>query len=199
MTQAQKDLRALNGELCKIVLTGGDGPHTYIGNETSANILLKVSHQEQPYSQVATATIDNSDNTLTSLSLEGYTGTISYGYNTSAGDEHSATAPLRVKGQQLISTGGLLQCVLDLYGIPDQLRDDHASAVLNPTSSDTTTVQTYITAIAGATLAPFSHCAAFTVTYDSTDSLIGTFLPADYFHISVGGNPLDKNKKTTSI
>lgn len=91
-----------------------------------------------------------------------------------------------MKGQELINANGTLSCLFDLYGIPDQLADDHASAALSLESSDTRTVKTLISAVMGATLAAYSHCTAVTVTYDSEDSLIDTFKPADYFRISIG-------------
>ena len=142
--------------------------------------------------------VENYSNNLTSLSLEGYQGVISYGYRTSAGEEYSSAAPLKVKGQELINRNGMLSCLLDLYGIPDQLDDDHASASYTLTSGDTQTVKTLISAILGATLAPYSHCTAITVTYDSEDSLIDTFKPADYFRISVGKTRLSCLKELLS-
>jgi len=166
--------------IAKLVLDGG----TYTYGTDTTNRLWRVSHSETPWAQTAKVLIDNSNKVLDSLSLEGLSGVISYGYNTSAGDEYSATAPLRVKGQELISSGGTLQCLLDLYGIPDQLDDDHASTSFSMESGDTRTVKTLISAILAASLAPYSHCAAVTVAYDSEDSLIDTFKPADYFRIS---------------
>ena len=180
--------------IAKLVLDGG----TYTYSTSSTNQLWRIVHPETPWSQTAKVLIDNSNKVLAGLSLEGLSGVISYGYNTSAGDEYSATAPLRVKGQELISSGGTLQCLLDLYGIPDQLDDDHASASFSMESSDTRTVKTLISAILGATLAPYSHCAAITVTYDSEDSLIDTFKPADYFRISVGKTRLSCLKELLS-
>ena len=170
--------------LAKAVFTSGANTYTY-GQETT-DILLKVTHPEQPWSQKAQVLVENYSNNLTSLSLEGYQGVLSYGYRTSAGDEYSATAPLKIKGQELINSNGRLSCLFDLYGIPDQLADDHASEPFSMESSDTRTVKTLISAVLGGTLAPFSHCTAITVTYDSEDSLIDTFKPADYFRISIG-------------
>ena len=101
LTTAQKSLEEV---LCKAVFTSGANTYTY-GVET-ANILRKVSHNEQPYSQTAKILIENFDNTLTSLSLEGYQAVLSYGFRTSAGDEYSATAPLKVKAQELVNSNG---------------------------------------------------------------------------------------------
>ena len=190
LTQAQKDMGSI---LCKIVLTSGANTYTY-GVDT-VNILMKATHTEQPYSQAAKVVIDNSDNTLTALSLEGYQGVISYGYTTSSGDEYSATAPLKVKAQELLSTGGVLNCSLALFGLPDQMDEDEASTTYAPDTTNTDTVKTIINAIAGATLACFNHCAAITVTYDSEDSLIDTFQPKDSFHIFVGETRLAKIKQ----
>ena len=177
LTQAQKDQGQV---LCKAVV----GSYTY--NVESTNQLLRVTHPEAPWSQTAKILIDDRDLTLSGLSLEGLTATLSYGFATSAGDEYSATAPLVVKAQEIVTAGGVQQCLLDCYGKPDQMGDDHASTDLSLTSSDTQTVKTLISAIMGATLAAYSHCSAITVTYDSEDSLIDTFKPADYFRISTG-------------
>lgn len=166
------------------MFTSGANTYTY-GQETT-DILQKITHSEGPWSQKAQVLVENYSNNLTTLSLEGYQGVLSYGYRTSAGDEFSATAPLKVKGQELINSNGKLSCLFDLYGLPDQLADDHASEAYSMESGDTQTVKTLISAVLGATLSAYSHCAAITVTYDSEDSLIDTFKPADYFRISIG-------------
>src|SRR3990167_10904280 len=126
LTSAQNQMRGK--VIAKLVLDGGTYTYYSPGGSNLTDNLWRISHPEAPWSQTAKVLIDDSNKVLAGLSLEGLSGVISYGYNTSAGDEYSATAPLRVKGQELISSGGTLQCLLDLYGIPDQLDDDHASA-----------------------------------------------------------------------
>jgi len=195
LTTAQNQM---NGQIIvKIVLTSGATTYTYYapGGSVLTNNIERVSHSETPWSQTATVRIDDSAQVLYALSLEGYTGTISYGYNVSGTDYYSAAAPLIVKGQEQVSSGGNLKCTLSLYGIPDQLDDDHASASYTLPDSDTQTVKTLINAIAGATMACFSHTTAITVDWDSEDSLIDTFAPKDYFRVSTGNTRLAKIKE----
>lgn len=180
----------------KIVLTSGVNTYTY-GVDT-ANWLQRVTHREQPYSQTAQALVENSDNTLTSLNLEGYQAVISYGFETSAGNQYSASAPLKVKAQELLNISGRLVCQFDLFGIPDQLAGDKALSPYTQDSDDTNTVKDLFDAIAGATLAPYTHTTAITVNWDSEDSLIDSFQPKDSFHISVGESRLDKLKELLS-
>src|SRR3990167_4884363 len=196
LTSAQNQMRGK--AIAKLVLDGGTYTYYSPGGSNLTNNLWRITHPEQPWSQTAKVLIDDSNKVLAGLSLEGLSGVISYGYNTSAGDEYSATAPLRVKGQELISSGGILQCLLDLYGLPDQIKYDHASSTYSLGSADTQTVKTLISAIMGATLAPYSHCTAITVTYDSEDSLIDTFKPADYFRIAIGDTRQAKVKELLS-
>lgn len=190
LLQAQKDMGDV---LAKIVIGGV----TY--GVDSTNRLLRVKHTEQPYSQTATVLIDNRDKNISALptSLEGVQGVLSWGYHTSAGDEYSATAPLIVKAQELYSAEGTLDCLLNLYGIPDQMNEDEASAAYTQTSDDTNTVKALINAIAGATLACYSHCTAITVDWDTgwDDGIINSFQPKDYFRIYKGETRLAKIKE----
>ena len=142
--------------------------------------------------------MDNPDNNLSVLSLEGYQGVLSYGFETSAGNEYSATAPLKVKAQELLNISGRLVCLFDLFGLPDQLAGDKALTEYTQESSDTNTIKDLINAIAGATLAPFSHTTAITVTFDSEDSLIDSFQPKDFFKVNVGDSRLDKLRELLS-
>jgi len=174
--------------LCKLVLTSGGTTKTY-GVDT-ANRLLRVSHSEQPYSQTARVLVENSDNVLTVLSLEGYTGVLSYGFATSAGDEYSPTAPLVVKAQELLSTGGKLVCQFDLIGLPDQLDSDKALVSYSPLSDDPDECWTIVAAIAGATMSCYSHCTPIVTQFDSYDTLITSFKPKDSFRIRVGQSRL---------
>ena len=180
----------------KLVLTSGATTKTY-GVDT-ANILQRIRHKEAPYSQTAQVLVENFDNTLSSLSLEGYQGVLSYGFETSAGNQFSATAPLKVKAQELLNVNGMLLCQFDLFGLPDQLARDKALFSYSQESTDTNTVKTLITAIAGATLISFSHTTAITVIFDSEDSLIDSFQPKDFFHIGIGESRLAKIKELLS-
>ena len=188
-TTAQKSRTGIT-IILKVVLTSGANTYTYTPSR-----IMNLSHTEKQFSHSANIFLDDSDKVLHGLDLEGYKAVISYGFTTSAGDEYSACAPLYVIGQQRDSYRGRLLVSLNTVGIMDLLADDKASAVYNQLSTNTSTVQTLITAIAGATLAPYTHCTAYTVTYDSTDALLTTFIPADFFQIGLNDNRLAKLKE----
>jgi len=173
---AQKD--ATIDALIKLVLTHGATTYTYTRDR-----ILSCDHEEQPYTQTAAIVLDNSDGQLTGLDLKGYQGVISYGAVTSLGDEYQATAPLWVIGQELDSSPGELACTLQLHGIPDRLSLDKASAVYAPLDTDTKTVKTLIGEILGATIACYNHCQAYSIEWDSEDSLIDAYQPKDTFRI----------------
>jgi hypothetical protein len=142
----------------------------------------------------AKVTLDNSDASLSAIDLKGYKATISYGGTTSAGDEYSACAPLWVIGQTVDTSLSGLNCILTCIGIPDLLAEDRASTNIIPSQVGDVgwgyTVKTWINAILGATLSCYSHCTAYTVDWDSEDSLIDAFMPNDGFRIYVGGSRL---------
>ena len=115
-------------DICSLAITAGS---TY-GTSTTDR-LLRVRQTEQPYSQVAEVIIQNASGNLTALSLEGLTGTLSW--------DGTATAPLKVKAQELFSAQGVLACQLILYGTPDQFNDDEASSPYAAPSTDTQTIQ----------------------------------------------------------
>lgn len=93
--------------LYKIVLTKGASSYTY-----DKTRILPSKHDEELYSQIAEVVLHNRDATLNDLSFKGYTGVISYGAVTPAGNEYSATAPLYVVDQQFNSNPNELSCVL---------------------------------------------------------------------------------------
>lgn len=174
--------------LVRIVLTGAN---TYTYYKTR---ILDINHTEEPYSQRATVTLDNSDKTLTALDYKGYSGVISYGITTSAGDVYSPCAPLTVIGQQFESSQGRLVCRLELIGIPNLMAEDRASGSYVPTTSDADTVKDLIRQIAGdtgVTMMPvFNHCTTYNITFDSEDTLIDVYEPQDGFRIYTNGSRL---------
>lgn len=109
-----------------------------------------------------------------------------------SGNEYSRTSPLRVRTQELHSGRGILKCVLRPKGILDQLGEDKAISIYTQDTTDTQTVKTLISAICGATIAPYVGYPAVTVVYDSEDSLIDTFIPKEYFSIQLNESRLDK-------
>jgi len=100
-----------------------------------------------------------------------------------SGEEYSRTSPLRQRVQELHSGRGVMKVILRPEGIFNQLKEDKAKAETTLVVADTSTVQSLINAIAGTTLAPYGGYTAYTTTYDSTDSLIGSFKPAEYFSV----------------
>ncbi len=171
--------------LVKIVLTFGATSYIYTKSR-----ILDINHPEQPYNQHAEVFLDNSDGELTNIDLKGFKGIISKGALTSAGEEYDASAPLWVISQQFNSSPGKLDCTLSLIGIPNLLAEDRASALYQPDETDTKTVKTLIGEILGATLAPFSHCKAYEVVWDSEDALIDVYMPKDSLRIYVGNSRL---------
>lgn len=194
LTAAQK---AMGQPLYKAVFTkSGQTTRTY-GCDTT-NRILNMSHPESEWSQSATILIDNRDGNLTSLDLTGYTCTISYGYTTSSGDEYSACAPLEVvaqRGDTILRPHGDLLTQFSAKGIFDFMAEDEASDDYSPEDINTDTIKTILTAIAQATLACFSHCKAYTITFDSEDTLIDSYAPADYFRVTFRESRLSAFKK----
>lgn len=196
LTAAQK---AGGDALCKLVLSkSGQSDLTY--SVSSTNRILDLSHPESEWSQTAQILIDNRDGNLTAGALEGWSGVISYGYNTADGDEYSATAPLTViaqKADTIFRPVSDLTLSLSLAGLFDMWGEDKASETYQVGSSNTDTVKTIMDAVAGATLTPFDHCSAHTITYDSgyDDSIIDAFKPVDYFTIALNESRLSVFKK----
>ena len=188
LTANQKSLE--RPALLKVVLTkSGQTTRTYDISSTP-NRIIGLQHIEQEWSQIAYIAVQ-SDSTLVALSLEGYTATISYGYNDATiGDEYVASAPLEVVAQKsdtdLSGSQVRITTFFTCAGVFDFMSADKASAEYHQEDTDTNTVKTLLTAIAQATLDCFTHCKAYTITFDSEDSLIDTYIPADYFQIGAG-------------
>lgn len=190
---AQKSLSY--SPLWKIVLSrSGQTTRTY-----STERVLRISHSEEADSQQAEVLLLNNDNALTSLDFEAYQGVLSYGAKTSSGDEYSATAPMKVVSQQLISEQGILYCLLNLIGTPDLMAKEEAESRKQLNPGDTQTSKTIISAIAGATYAPYTSYTAITVTYDSEDTLLDTYKPADSFNVYVGNSRLKSIKELFAL
>ena len=171
--------------IVKIVLTQGVNSYTYTRTR-----IWDVSHKEHPNSTKLEIELDNADKTLTALDFKGYQAVLSFGLTTSAGEEYSDTAPLKVIDQRFNSTSGRLSCILTCIGTKDLMSLDKALSYYQPDSTSTDTVKTILSAVLGGTLAPFTHCTALTVVYDSEDALIDTYVPAAAFRIYKGESRL---------
>lgn len=189
LTAAQKS-RYIERPLYKIVLTDNGNTYTYTTN------ILTGRHTEGKYTHKAQVFLDDYDAAIHGIDLEGFKGVLSYGATTSGGDEYSATAPLWVVGQQRDSHPHTTICSLELVGVPDLMARDHANASYSQDSDDANTIKDLMDGIAGGTLAPFDHCAAVTITYDTGydggNDLINNLVPADHFSVNLGDTRLQK-------
>ncbi|KKM27931.1 hypothetical protein LCGC14_1569730, partial [marine sediment metagenome] len=147
--------------------------------------VISIRHIESPYNQEAEIILNNSDLAFGTSDFKGYKIVISYGMTTTTGDQYSAAAPMWITepGMVYTSAPGVLTLKINCVGIPNLMEHDGASAVYEQAEDDTNTVKTLLTAIVGATLAPFTHTVAYTATFDSEDSLIDSFIPAEFFII----------------
>ena len=125
------------------VFSHGEKKYTY---DTSR--ILRCEHSETHDSHRAAIVLQNAEGALTSLDLKGYAVAPSWGLNTSAGDETSATAPLWVKDMWLHSLQGRMECHLTCIGIPDRLTEDKANDNYEHHWSSVKTVKDLITEIA---------------------------------------------------
>jgi len=132
----------------------------------------------------------------TALGVQQTDGTVTWEMDGNAGDEYVPRPPLRVESQEYLSSENTLSCRLYLTGIPNDLKGDEAESAYPQQSTDQNTVKDLITAIGGATLTPYTNYAAYTVTYDSEDSLIDSFKPADFFSVNVND---DRNSKINEL
>ncbi len=164
--------------LVKIVLTHGETTYTY-----EKDRIIKIDETEDGELQSAEVVLHNRDGVLTDLDLKGYQAVISFGAITSAGEEYSACAPMYVVSQNFSSQPDELTCTLSLAGLFKLMMQDNASESYIPDDTDTKTVKQLIREIAGDTgvtmLACFNHCTKYDIVFDSEDSLIGAYIPAD--------------------
>jgi len=184
--KAAQQAGALN-PLYKIVLTKQGSSYTY-----EKDRILPSEHDEEMYSHRAKIVLHNRDHALDDIDLRGYDAVISYGF----ADEYSATASLSVMDQQFDSDPNNLSCTLFLEGIPNSMAEDEASESYLPEEDNEDTVKTLIDAIAGATLAPFTHCHAYEVVWDTGyDSLADTYKPKDNLRIYKNSSRLSAFRK----
>ena len=177
----------MSNEAVEIVLTSG----TY-GLDTT-NRILSISHAEQEWSQVAQVFIENRDGNLTSLTMEGEGGVVTWTTN----DGSTARAPLTVIAQKADHLQGDLVVSLSLAGLFNLWSEQEATEAYAPDDTNGDKVKTLLDKIAGATLNCFSSYPSHTITYDSgyDDSIINAFTPKDYFSVSKRESRLAAFKK----
>lgn len=192
--------KAMGPALSKVVLTQQGDSTSYTYGLDTTNLILSFSHIEEEWSQILQILVDNRDGNLTALTLEGYSAVVSNGFNDATqGDEYSACAPLEVIGQKGDSLQGDAVTSFSLAGVFNMMGEDHASVTYTPKDTNTDTLKTILTAIAEATLVGFTHCKAYTITFDSEDSLIDSFVPADYFTVTFNESRLSAFKKALGL
>lgn len=156
------------------------------GDTFSQARILEIEHIEEQFHQQARILLDDSDAVVSAKDYEGLEGVLSYGATTALpGDEFSAVAPLTVIAQQKHSSQGPLTTEFIAVGLYDLIAEDHASDQFTMEASDTRTVKTLIKAVIEATLPQFSHTVAYTATFDTEDSLMDSFKPANGFSFSL--------------
>lgn len=112
------------------------------------------------------------------------------------GDEYSRTAPLKCLSGNLTNNMGKLTAKIEAVGVPDLMARDKAGVEYLPASTDTRTVKTLLTDVItkanwAATSWPHSSAESYSVIFDSEDSLIGSFIPADSFRVSLNQDRLE--------
>lgn len=126
-------------------------------------------------------------------------GTLVWTLDGNDGDDFSACAPLEVVAQKtdtlLLRSQVPLITGFTLVGIFDLMGAEKAKEKYTQTDTDSKTIKTLLTSIAEATLAPFTNCKAFTITFDSEDSLIDSYTPGDYFYVAFSETRLSAFKK----
>ncbi|KKM72348.1 hypothetical protein LCGC14_1421370, partial [marine sediment metagenome] len=150
------------------------------------------------FSHKAQVLLEDTDKVLHGLDLEGYKAVLSYGLITKGGEELVATSPLWVVGQDRDSYRDRLEVNFELEGIFDRMAKHKAESVIRYRAPFTLTVKDLLTAIADATLAPYTNYPAYTITFDSgydDDGLIDTFIPGDTFSVNKNDSRLAKFKE----
>lgn len=127
----------------KIVLTDGVDTYTYTYTR-----IVEIRQPHYKNSQAATVLLDNSDGTLKDLDFEGFTATIYDGLKTANGEEQVAQVPRTVLRHREISQGGIQRHILQLIGIPDLMKEDHADGDYSHHKSSTKTVEDLVEEIA---------------------------------------------------
>jgi len=137
----------------------------------------------------------------TALGVTQTDSTVTWEMDGNVGDEYVPRSPLKVDGQEFISSQTQLQCRLYLIGLPNQMRQDKAESAYDQTDSDTNTCKGLITAIAAKTLVPYTNYSAVTYTFEPVsasyplgydDGIIDSYAPKDYFSVRVNENRDDK-------
>jgi len=160
--------------------------------------ILPIRHSEASYSHRADVVLDGSGD-LAATDYRGWGASIGYGAVTPSGDEYSSSAPLRVTGQEVLSSGGKLALRLEMRGIPDMLSHDRASEAYLPADTDTKTVAELVRAVLGdsgvSMLGCFSHGQPYEVVFEGTDDLMTGYRPRDGFRIYMNGSRLSALKR----
>lgn len=187
----------------KVVLSkAGETDVTYYLDDDNTSKIKYAKPHEEPWSQTITLRLDNTDKHFESNDYEGWTLTISYGA-VCTGDvkRYSPAAPLTVISQTTQSSPNGLYAELEAIGAFDIMAIDGANASYLPETTDTETIKDLLTSIAGATLACFNHCQAYTITWDAgyDDGIIDSYQPQDGFRVYENGSRLSAFRRLLDL
>ena len=166
------------------------------------DIVIPITANGFQYRASVAGTSNSSEPTFpTDLGVTVVDNTVTWEMDGNTSDEYSRTAPLYVvapRGNRLFSAQGVLVCQVNLIGIPNRLGIDLAESELTLTEGDARTVKTLISAVANATLTPYTNYTNYTTTYDSEDTLIDSFKPKEAFRVGLNVPRLNRIQKLRS-
>jgi len=167
----------------------------YVKGVSFASVVIPTTANGYQYRCITAGTSHSSEPTWpTDLGvIVTETGGVVWEMDGNAGDEYSPSAPLKVDGQEFISSMTQLVCRLYLTGIPNQMRQDYAIAKYEVDDTDTSTIKTLLDAVAAASTglsSAYNGYTTVTLTYDSgyDDGIINSYTPKDYFSIQINNN-----------
>ena len=136
-------MRTIHADLEDAQISGAADPYLYleINSTNYASRLISLTHIEEPYRNVATIVLANSDRhfNVSANDLLGKSFTIGYGYVTTSGNKYlgdgsgsEAMPTLEVKSQSLVSMEGKLVCILSCEGGWMKLREFNFISTADP-------------------------------------------------------------------
>ena len=140
--------------------------------------ILSLYHLESPWDYHAQIVIDNSDGYFTNRDYKGYYLRIGYGAHHSQGEEYSFASSMVVVSQQNLSVPGQLLATFNAVGVINMLAYDYALDIPQYTGIDATwTIKDIISKMFDQSLVIFQGSHAYTLSWDSEDSVIDSFCP----------------------
>lgn len=160
--------------------------------------IIKLVHEQQPFSDKATIFLDNSDDYLTDKNLKGNTVTMGLGLVTGSGNEYIDKPRMKVKSQLFHSAEGSLTCELHCMGMINELGNDRASDRYEGEADKT--VQDLLDIILDAYVGcVFDHCESYQNDFTGGGGLINTVKPGSSFMIPTNGTRLEQIKRLLDL